>query len=190
VGDLTSVDDDSLIAAARRGDGHAWTVVVDRYGQLVWSIGRRCGLSAADAEDLVQAVFTILLRRLPHLEDPSRLAGWLGVTARREAWRLSSVSRRTSGADIDHADVAADDDSILEVEERHQAVRMAMTRLGERCRNLLTDLFGRSEVLSYESVAERLGISINSVGPIRRRCLDELLDQLRRHSAEMFDATS
>ena len=43
-----STDDPTLIDASLRGDAKAWTMLVERYGQHVWSIGRRCGLSEAD----------------------------------------------------------------------------------------------------------------------------------------------
>ena len=60
----------TLIDAALQGDAASWKKLVERYGPLVWSVGRDCGLNHQDREDLAQAVFTILLRQLPpHVAD-------------------------------------------------------------------------------------------------------------------------
>jgi RNA polymerase sigma factor (sigma-70 family) len=184
-------EDLDLIVAAQRGDDRAWQDLVERYGQLVWSIGRRCGLTRDDAEDLVQSVFTILIRRLPDLDASINLGGWLVVTTKREAWRLSERTRRHQGSDVedghhpvDHAEPEA------ESFERQQAVREALATLGSRCRELLTDLFGRAEAPSYEEVARRLGLAVNSVGPTRRRCLEDLLRHLRDHAGGLFEPIS
>lgn len=184
-------EDADLLAAARRGDDRAWRSLVEKHGQLVWSIGRRCGLSADDAEDLVQSVLATLVRRLPDLEDSMNLPGWLVVTGKREAWRVAERTRRHRGADIDDGLHPFDEpEPEAEVFERQQAVREALARLGARCRDLLMDLFGSAETPSYQEVARRLGMAANSVGPTRRRCLEDLLQDLRGRAAQLFEALS
>ena len=184
-------DDRALIASAQRGDDRAWQDLVERHGQLVWSIGRRCGLAPDDAEDLVQSVFTILVRRLPDLDASINLAGWLVVTAKREAWRASERTRRHRGVDLEDGHHPVDHtEPEAESFERQQAVREALAALGSRCRELLTDLFGRAEAPSYEEVARRLGLAVNSVGPTRRRCLEDLLKHLRDHAGGLFEPLS
>ena len=182
-----ATNDQSLVELALQGDGRAWSTLVERYGQLVWSIGRRSGLSAADADDLVQSVFTIMVGRLGELRDRDRLAGWLAVTARREAWRQAERARRERPMDPGVMPEGAEDpDESDELLLRRQAVREAMHRLGTRCRDLLLRAFGTSQVPSYEELAEALGLKLNSVGPTRRRCLEELLEHLRGDSEGVF----
>ena len=186
-----STDDETLIDAALRGDGRAWTTLIKKYGQLVWSIGRSCDLSASDADDLVQTVFAALVRSLGRIEHRERLTGWLATTAKREAWRISDKARRerpTASENFPELVVQPSDDE--EMFAKHQAVREAMDGLGQRCRELLQELFGQMEVPSYQDVADRLGVSPNSVGPTRRRCLEGLLEQLESIAPEYFSESS
>lgn len=181
-------EDTSLIDAAVRGDGRAWSQLVDRYAPLIWSIARGCGLSRDDAEDVAQAVFAALVRRLPHLQDPTRISGWLVVSAKRESWRISAQNQRRSALNHDALDDA--DAPFQEPDgerlERQQAVRASLGRLDKKCRSLLMDLFGASNIPSYEDVADRLGLSPNSVGSTRRRCLQQLMEDLQETSGETF----
>jgi len=182
-----STDDPTLIDASLRGDAKAWTMLVERYGQHVWSIGRRCGLSEADAEDLVQAVFASLVEQLGRIADRTRLAGWITTTAKREAWRMADRARRERPSEVE----VLEQDAWLEEEdlerlERRQAVRTALARVDARCRSLLQELFGSAQIPSYELVASRMGLSENSVGATRRRCLEDVLDELRGLDPGLF----
>lgn len=60
-------------------------------GGLMFSIPLNYGLSRADAADLSQVTFTILIQSLDSLDD-GRLGAWLSTAARRHTWRL--VERR------------------------------------------------------------------------------------------------
>ena len=78
------LNDPALIEACLRGDDLAWHTLTERYGTLVYTIPRRLGLSAADADDVFQNVFTIVFRRLGSLRSHQSLAAWLITIARRE----------------------------------------------------------------------------------------------------------
>ena len=80
--------DASLLAACLAGDQQAWDTLVERYTRLVYSIALKSGLGEQDAADVVQNVFTIVLRRLESLQQPDRFSAWLITTARRESWRF------------------------------------------------------------------------------------------------------
>ena len=180
-------DPKTLIDSALEGDTRAWGRLVDQYAPLVWSIGRGCGLNREDSEDLAQAVFTTLVRRLPHLQDPSAIVGWIATTAKREAWRMSARNRRSTNLEMGTPEIPLDEpEPDIERLERQQAVREVMLRLDRRCRELLQELFGRAETPSYDELADRLGLSPNSVGPIRRRCLEKVIGELESGSDRLF----
>jgi RNA polymerase sigma-70 factor, ECF subfamily len=70
------------------GDAKAWERFVELYSPLLFYWARRVGAAEADAADLVQDVFAILVRKLPEFEyDPHKgFRGWLRtVTVNR--WR-------------------------------------------------------------------------------------------------------
>jgi RNA polymerase sigma factor (sigma-70 family) len=67
---------------------------------------------------------------------------------------------------------------LLRLEEQHD-VRTAVALLDARCRELLRMLFYTPTPPSYLAIATTLGISEGSIGPIRARCLQRVLRQLR-----------
>ena len=176
--------------AAIQGDSKAWSTLVEHYAPLVWSVARGCGLNSADGEDVSQTVFAALIRNLPHLQDASRIAGWIVVTAKRESWRVSAQNRRRAGQSgdaLDNADAPFKEPDIEQL-ERQQAVRAALGRLDGKCRDLLLELFGTHTQTRYSDLAKRIGLSPNSIGPTRQRCLQALLDDLEANSGETFSS--
>ena len=186
-----SGEEAALADAAIQGDSKAWSKLVEHYAPLVWSVARGCGLSSTDAQDVSQTVFVALVRRLPHLQDPSRISGWIVVCAKRESWRVSAQNRRGShqapgGAVETDAPFQEPD---IERLERQQAVRASLGRLNRKCRDLLMELFSNSTKPRYSDVAQRLGLSPNSVGPTRKRCLQQLMEDLQETSGETFSSS-
>ncbi|MBB1244681.1 sigma-70 family RNA polymerase sigma factor [Streptomyces durbertensis] len=133
-----------------------------------------------DPDDLRQLTW---LRWLEHLGDtgvpPEPVDAWLRTTARREAARLRSGTRRETAVPparlrsdrAAHPDRAAPgpEESYLAAERRH-ALRRLITRLPGRCPRLLSALLA-ADGATYQEIAGELGISQGSVGPLRSRCL-------------------
>lgn len=172
--------DESLISACRRGDGDAWDLLVERYQRLIYTIARGAGLDEEDAADLLQRVFTILLERLDTLEQPAQVGTWLVITARREAWHMRrrerlALAKIMTDSSLETVADSADlpDELVLRLEAQHH-VRLALARLDDRCRDLLTMLFLQANPPSYSEVAAALGMREGAVGPTRARCLQKL----------------
>lgn len=69
--------DPNLIDRARRGDKDAFTALVLRLGDRLYSVAYRILRDAGRAEDAVQQAFMTAWRELPRLRDDSRLEAWL-----------------------------------------------------------------------------------------------------------------
>ena len=85
----------SLLQPLREPDAqHQWERFVDLYTPLLYFWACRAGLNGADASDLVQDVFVILLRRLPtFVYDPRHsFRAWLRTVT------LNRSRRRCAGA--------------------------------------------------------------------------------------------
>ena len=184
--ELADEDDAALVARCRRGDGAAWEALVHRYQRLVFAIVRRIGLDEHAAADVFQTVFARLVVHLPRIADPQRLQAWIVTTAKREALlalrrgrRIVSMTRADdAGDETAEFDVADDaplpEDALAELQQL-DGLRRAMDRLDERCRELLLMLFrDDGDKLPYEEVAQRLALSVGSIGPTRARCLSKL----------------
>jgi RNA polymerase sigma factor (sigma-70 family) len=189
-GRFASKADPELIAACLSGDAQAWDALIDRYEALIYSVLVRSGLSQADADDLFQDVCLILYNHLGDLRDTARLSSWLISTAKREVWRLHRRRKAHQMADLSEREwefesaepVASPESpqpeaSAIALEEQH-LVRLAMSRMQDRCKQLLTMLYMQDPPASYQDVSSRLSLPAGSIGPTRARCLQKLRDIL------------
>jgi len=111
--DLQSLKDDQLLNCffQERLDA-AFSVLVERYGPLVYGVCRRVLNDSNDAEDAFQATFLVLVRKGATLRDPGRLGNWLYGVASRTARKLRAKaatrtrSERQAGEMPSKSDVA------------------------------------------------------------------------------------
>lgn len=164
-----------LLPRAAQGDESAWNAIVDRYTNLLWSIGRAHRLDTASIYDMVQTTWLRLLENLDRIREPERLSGWLATTARRECLRLLQQSGREQvGYDDQQVlDVAEPVDQLLLLQERDAQLWQCFLRLSARCQQLLRVLMA-VDPPSYAEVAASLALPIGSIGPTRMRCLQRL----------------
>ena len=172
---------DLLADVARGGEiaRPAWLALVSMYSHKMYAVARSFAFDEATAEDLVQIAWLRLLERVGQVRDPQALGQWLCMVVRNEA--RNRVTRRREipaelGLDILVDNEVLDDEAMdarLIRGERILALRSAFARLGEECRQLLT-LMLAEPALSYDEIAAALGRARGSLGPARRRCLDQL----------------
>ena len=157
-----------------------------RYKRLVYSVPTRWGLTPDDSVDIFQAVWLDCFRQLSSLRNVERLQPWLIRVAVRKCHRFSETSRARQEEQLgdEHTDTlpGADDPTRLMTElDRDQTLRLAFDRLPPRCRQVLQLLFFEDPQPTYQAIASRLGLSENSIGFTRERCLNNLrriLDEL------------
>jgi RNA polymerase sigma-70 factor, ECF subfamily len=76
-----------LVEGLKARDGDAWRQLAALYGPLVYGWCRRAGLRDRDAEDVVQEVFLVVLRRVGefrHDRPGGTFRGWLRAIARNK----------------------------------------------------------------------------------------------------------
>lgn len=128
-------------------------------------------LGDAEAWDVCQEAWVELLRDPRALRDESKIRAWLITTARRRALRLITRSRRETPTPPLLPEPTPEAEVVRT--ERDRALWAAVDDLPERYRRLAWLLAHRPE-LSYAELARELGISVASVGTLRRRCCDRL----------------
>ena len=168
-----------IVAACLSGDERAWSALLERYKNLIYSIPLRYGAPPQDAADIFQAVCLDLFNELPRLRDAEALQGWLirVTTHKCYHWKRRMVSQEGELDDGQMASLTAlhaiAPDILLEV-EREQAVREAIADLPPRCREMIELLFFEHPPMPYNDVARRLKLATGSIGFIRGRCLKRL----------------
>ncbi len=170
------------LGAALAGDVDAWAFLVDEFSTTMWHWARSYRLGREDAEDVCQTVWYQLRDKGHGIDDPRKLPGWLATTTRRAALAVAKRRQRPgdSALSIDANDGALAERlhtqespaEQAEMNDLHDRLVVAFDKLSDKCRELLTLLWhGR---LSYEEVADMLGMAIGSVGSDRLRCLTRL----------------
>ena len=172
--------DEQLIKGCLNGDPEAWSALIDKYKNLIYSVPIRLGMYQ-DAGDVFQAVCVNLLSNLPQLREHRALPKWLMQTSYHECLRHQrATSRHTelSPAEAENTQDTAVPGDVLVQLEQEQALRDAMDEMPVRCKRMIQMLFFESPARSYAEVARELGLATGSIGFIRGRCLARLRTQL------------
>jgi RNA polymerase sigma factor (sigma-70 family) len=183
---LDQLPDEALVSLCRSGDGNAWSVLVERYKSLVYSIPLRFRMPAEDAADTFQSVWLDLYSELDKLREPAALRGWLVSATSHKCLHWKARETRRAGkalgreVEVDVADVRPLINEIGLEAEKDQLVRDALRSIPDRCRTMLKMLFFEQPPRPYVEVAKELGLAEGSIGFIRGRCLQKLKRELEQ----------
>ena len=170
-----------LIEECLKGKESAWTALIDKYKNLIFSIPVHYGFSEEDSADIFQSVCMDLLAELPRLREPKALAGWL-IQVARNKWfhRKESLSRSKVQeiGDLDPPAPFSEPENLLAQAQQEHLLREALDELPSQCRELVNMLFFENPPRPYEEIAKELRMARGSVGFVRRNCLDKLRERL------------
>jgi RNA polymerase sigma factor (sigma-70 family) len=170
-------DDARLVDQCLRGEEAAWTVLVSKYKNLIFSIPIKYGFSRDEAADIFQSVCLELICELKRLREPRAVAGWLIRITYNKCFHQQKLNRRQAlnNGQIKLAIVAEEiPESRLHELQREEALRTSLGSLKPRCHKLVEMLFFESPARPYDEIAKSVALAKGSIGAIRRRCLDEL----------------
>ena len=170
--------DARLIRYCLNGDERAWSALIEKYKNLIYSIPLKYGASPEDAADIFQSVCVELLSELPRLRKRASFRSWLITVTAHQAFQWKRKTRRRAEDELTPADeerLETDPSpDLVEQLQREQVMREAIAELPPRCREMITLLFFREPQLPYRDVARQLGLAVGSIGFIRGRCLKRL----------------
>jgi RNA polymerase sigma-70 factor (ECF subfamily) len=180
--DLTLPLPRALAASEGRAPSLLEQEVTDLFGVLRDPLLRYAlalGMSAADAEEIVQDAFIALLQHLRQGRPRSNLRGWLFRVARNQAlkrrqktglrasWSIESMAQEAATA----SDPSPDPEQLLASGQRHGRLLSVLRALPERDQSCL---FLRAEGLRHREIAEVLGVSAGAVCLSLKRSLERL----------------
>jgi len=180
--------DERLIDGCLKGNPEAWSALIDKYKNLIYSIPIKLGMYQ-DAADIFQSVCVDLLSDLPRLREHRALPKWLMQTCyhkcvhyQRAADRLVELAPETSENETSRLASTADElpEHMLVQLEQEQILRDAIMELPAKCERMVRLLFFKIPPRPYEEIAEELGMATGSIGAIRARCLASLKKDLKK----------
>lgn len=170
--------DTRLVKECLAGNEEAWSLLIDKYKALIYSIPVKYGLPPQEAADVFQATCTELLVRLPELREPRALPKWLMQVAHHESYRWKRQGQRLVSRDGDQdlpePDIPPIAENLVQQTQEEQILREAMASLTPQCRRLVELLFFEIPARPYTEVAKELGLAVGSIGFTRQRCIDRL----------------
>ena len=170
---LSALTDAELAGRCRAGDADAWNELVERFSRYVYAVTiRGFRLSAEDAEDVFQEVFTRVYTHLDTLRDDAALRPWIAQLTRRLCIDALARSGREQPGEISDDDAR---DRTTEIDEA-LAVREAVTALPETCQEILDRFFAQDQ--SYRTISSELDLAAGTIASRIARCLRKLRDEL------------
>ena len=171
-------DDIALLKEySESGSEAAFTALVERHADLVYSAALRSAGSPHAAQEISQAVFVILARKAKSLGDRTILSGWLYQTA-----RLTAANYLRGEIRRQHREQEAYMQTILNEPESVEAWRQiapllddAIDRLGEKDRNAIVMRFFENKNLS------EVGVALGSSEDAAKMRVNRALEKLRKY---------
>lgn len=182
------LSDEELVRAYLDGDAFAFEELARRYESTIMNMAYRLLGNRADAADVTQEVFVLLLRKLGSFRGEAKFSTWLYRVSlnachdhARRLRRHISLSE-SPGEDLPEMEERLADDGIespersTERSEVRKAVREAVSRLPYKFREVifLHDLSG----YNYKEVAEILDINLGTVKSRLNRARTRLAGEL------------
>lgn len=169
-------DGRQLLERIAAGDGAAMRELIDRYGDLLWSLARRVTRTESEAEDAVQDIVVYLWQRAPRYKPSlGEEATFVSVLARRRLIdRLRRDSRRPVTGPMAEEPASAGEHGINSEEAR--IARSIYETLNEEQKSVirLSVVLGRT----HELIAEQTGLPLGTVKTHIRRGLAQIRERL------------
>jgi RNA polymerase sigma factor (sigma-70 family) len=171
--------DERLVRECCKGNQDAWSALIEKYKNLIFSIPIKFGLSRQDAADVFQTVCLELLAGLPKLREPKALPKWLMQTGYHQClrWKKDRLNLLDDAQGIEErleANPGELPEEMFSQIQREQSVRDAISALPARCNRMVAMLFFEDPPRPYEEVAKDLHLATGSIGFIRGTCLKKL----------------
>jgi RNA polymerase sigma factor (sigma-70 family) len=159
----TTVGDAELVHAARAGDSAALVVLLERHRPSLYAAALRTLGARADAQDAVQDIYLVALRRLNDLREPAAAAGWLHAIAPNACLMRLRETRRERPSDA--PEPARGLDEVEEALDRLALGEWVWTAFAQLPRDLRATVMLRyfTRFDSYEDIAAALGVPVGTV---------------------------
>jgi RNA polymerase sigma-70 factor (ECF subfamily) len=192
-GEMSAAELAEVLGQVRAGDADAWGELYRQYGPAIFRFCRRVLPAREDAEDATTEIFMKVRQKLGTYDTSRPFVGWLYKVASNHCW--DTLRRRRIRQDLETGDVETlplehPDPSQLErlqAEHSGKEVRAGLAKLPDRARMALVLRYYSD--MSYDEIAETLGVRRAFVGVLLLRARHQLRDALGRSAGELLRGT-
>jgi len=170
-------DDVALVADAARGDLEAFAGLVRRHQGFVFGAVMRVVKNVSWAEDITQEVFIRAYRGIGEFRGDSAVRSWLYRIATNLSLNAVTRQRERPTGNLPDTPAPLGPAQLVEAAAMAEAMQMAIAELPQEWQQPL--LLRQREECSYEEIAERLGIPLNTVRTRIFRARQALQAQLK-----------
>ncbi|MDC0739434.1 sigma-70 family RNA polymerase sigma factor [Cognatishimia sp. SS12] len=168
-----------MLAVKMQRDRAAFCKLFDYYAPRLKGFVMRSGVSGAQAEEIVQDVMLTIWRKAGQF-DPHRaqVSSWIYQVARNRQIDVLRRERRPMPEDLAEPDQATEDASqILALEQEAQRLRLALSRLKPRQREMVEKAYLGE--LSHAEIQEETGLPLGTIKSRIRLGLEKLRHELK-----------
>ena len=189
-GEMTAAELTVLVSKVQAGDSEAWGELYRLYAPAVFRFCRRALPSPEDAEDATTEVFMKVRQKLGTYDATRPFTAWLYRVASNHCWDM--LRRRRIRQDLETGDLETlplehPDPGQLErllAEHTSKEVRAGLAKLPDRARMALVLRYYAD--MSYEEIADTLGVRRAFVGVLLLRARHFLRDALGAEGAKLL----
>ena len=173
---MQSEDNDSILARIADGENGSFELLIEKYGNLVWSIGKKFLYRQSDVEDAVQEVFIAIWKSADKFDaNKAKEITFVSMIARRrfiDHLRKISKHKNLESIDDDNSGHQLYKESILNESTDLQLIKNAIKSLDINDQELLN--LSIYQGYSHSEISKLLNVPLGTVKTRIRRNLIKL----------------
>jgi RNA polymerase sigma-70 factor, ECF subfamily len=191
-GTMSETELTQVLSQVRAGDADAWGELYRRYAPAIFRFCRRVLPAREDAEDATTEIFMKVRQKLGSYDASRPFTAWLYKVASNHCWdtlRRRHIRQDLETGDVDTLPLEHPDPGQLErmqAEHTSKEVRRGLAKLPDRARMALMLRYYAD--MSYEEIADTLGVRRQFVGVLLLRARHQLRDALSEGGAQIATA--
>src|SRR5271156_1541865 len=189
-GDMSAAELADVLTQVRAGDPEAWGELYGQYAPAIFRFCRRALPTREDAEDATTEIFMKVRQKLGTYDSSRPFTAWLYKVASNHCWdtlRGRRTRQDLEAGDLDTLPLEHPDPSQLErlqAEHTSKEVRGGLAQLPDRARMALVLRYFAE--MSYDEIADTLGVRRAFVGVLLLRARHQLRDVLAGNDAPLI----
>jgi RNA polymerase sigma-70 factor, ECF subfamily len=185
-GEMSAAELADVLTQVRAGKSDAWGELYGLYAPAIFRFCRRALPTREDAEDATTEIFMKVRQKLGTYDSSRPFTAWLYKVASNHCWDL--LRRRRIRQDLETGDLETDPDQLEQLQTEHDSkhVRAGLAKMPDRARMALVLRYYSD--MSYDEIADTLGVRRAFVGVLLLRARHQLRDILAEGSGGMRGA--